>query len=1352
MRMKTFTNLWKSKKLFLAAALLCGGMTGAWADELTVYDGTSTNDYVPFYGYYGDYPQKCEFIIPSTDLTAMNGKSITGLTFYSSNVASQNWTGTFQIFLKEVTETTMTAFTGTTDATTVFEGTGLANDASKNLTITFQNNYTYGGGNLLIGFYQTVKGNYKSMKFYGVNQENITAWQGYSSSGLDAITGSGKYFIPKTTFTYETPTTGPGLAVFNGSTKLATGDTYDFGLSTAGTEKAFTLKNPGTESIELNIASTNGFGVSPTSITIESKGEATLTVIMADATASGTVTITPTTTDVDAFVINVKGTVKDANKMFEDFSGNALPDGWTSGGNRTWTYSNGYAASDGYSSSYYTILTTPKLTFTEGEQLFFDALMNSTYNTSTAGTTVQVSTDGTTFTDVLTVTATDLSRTDWRSFSVTIPSADVKYIRFDKCMYIAIDNVYGGEYPNEPNMKVTEPESLSFGVITENAKKTFTIANTGKATLEGINVNSTNSVFAISNAPATLAAGASQDVTITMAATTTGALSSDITVSATGMDNVTFTVTGTVLPEGLTVVDFEDNAVPANWTNASWSFANGIATGKSSSAYLTTPKLVVSDGDLIVLKARRADSDDSDYLTVQGSSDNGSTWTAYSKKLQSADGLTYPDFGTIVLTDIPATVNKLRFVGYYSEIGEIWGLNYAPVLTVTQNETAVTSPASFDFGECAADATVTYNFVNVGAGTINITNVAITGEGAAAYTTNWTESKAVPFDLVITRSYDAERTAAQVAVVTVTTTEGDFVINVSGTDKAANAPELAVDVTSLDFGKLTADDTKTVTVTNNGTGTLAVSIASDNEDFVVSPAELTEIGTAESKTFVVTFKFGTPYGAKTANITVTPTYNDEAAVTITATAKAKDPDAWSEEFTADGTPTGWDAGANWTIADGVAKASYAYGTTNYLTTPTLTVSNATDELTFDYSATANYVSIKIQMSKDGAAFADYHTISGLNNGDNGTYSITGLEAGNYQFRFANDDYTLDNFEGFKLNLADHIAAIESYTIPASSGYSMTMKEGKSFEATVTVKEMRGVEEALTAKLYMGTEVIGTATGIVAANSTETLTITATPSVAATDGAQMHIEVEWAGETLKTEEETRYVAAIARLTLDETSSDAVTAGTYDYVTLKRQFVAGWNTVCLPFTISDVEGFFGAGAKAYEFSSFADGSTLNFSSVNTLTASYPYIVYVATAITADIELTDITIASGDASAWYSRKTDSSSNAAYFRGTYAPVAAGTWDKYAETDVIYGVTSDGHIQKAGSNATVKGFRAYFDLPATADAARLAFTDESTGITTVIAAGELTDGKAFDLQGRNVQNLKKGGLYIINGKKQVVK
>ena len=1162
------------------------------------------------------------------------------------------------------------------------------------------------------------------------------------------------------TYTPYVQASGPGFAVKDGTTALTSPYAYSFGLATAGTTKVFKLTNPGTVDtpIAVDVTGANGFtaAVEGNATSIPAGGEKDLTITMPAASASGSVVVTPTGDGLSSFTFNVSGTIRDANKVYE-YGFTALPEDWTTSG--TWYYSE---ANGAYTTVWYLTsnarLVTPKLTIAEGEKFFVEAKGYSTSNTSYQHLQMQYSADGTTWTNFGAEPSLDPS--NWNTFEFTGVPAGNYYIAINASQ-ADIRMFYGGELPNEPKMVVTQPTSLAFGVVDKDATaptKTFTIANTGKATLEGINVTSSNAAFTISGAPTSLAANGSAEVTITMSAATVGVFSSQITVSATGMDNVQFTVTGVVMPDGAFVIDFNDNALPAGWgNNASykWNFTDGKAYC-TSAAELTSPKLQFAEGDFFIINATSYDDYDNNYIEITGSVD-GSSWDAFTaKKFVSRSQIPYGSYVPLVVTDIPTTVKYIKIKGYYVRIDDITGLAYAPALSVTTGDpaVAVATPAAYDFGECSADATVTYHFANAGAGTINITNVAITGDGAASYSTNWTENVAAPFDLVITRTYDASKApAAQEAVVTATTTDGDFVINVTGSDKAANAPQLAVSTNAIDFGKVTADAVETVTVTNNGTGSMTVDIYSSSSDFTVTPAKLTGIGAGESKTFDITFKYGTPYGVKNGDVLIQPTYDTSAAINIKVTGKAKDPATWSEDF-AGGLPTGWDAGANWTIEDGKAKGSWS-SSASYLTTPPLTVAAATDELTFDYVTTAGNVSIVIQMSKDGGDWticaATPAIPTYMSNGTAGTATITGLEAGSYQFRFKNDDYNLDNFEGLVLNLPDHMANITAYTIPASSSYSVTMKEGQSFEATVTVKEQRGVAEELTAKLYMGDEVIGTKAGSVAANGTETLTITCTPTVAAPSGAQMHIEVEWAGATMSTETVTRYVAAITYLTLNETSSDAIAAGTYDNVTLKRTFNAGWNTVCLPFAVSDVEGFFGTGAKAYEFSSYGNDGSLEFSTVTTLTASYPYIVYVPAAITDDIVLTNITIASGDASAWYTRKTDSSNNAAYFRGTYAPIAAGGWTKNVDTDVIYGVTSAGKIQKAGASATMKGFRAYFDLPAGATA-RLAIYDDATGITSILDAKELNnDGKVYNLNGQRVENAHKG-LYIVNGKKVVVK
>lgn len=1197
--------------------------------------------------------------------------------------------------------------------------------------------------------YSTTNTDVSSFTWDDGTTSNSTSWKNYENSfpaGTKYVAiyyysnYCGRLYVDD--FSFTAPLNGPALVVEDGTTAINSGYNYNFGLAIPGTTHYFRLSNPGTTNLSVSVSETGNFGATLSAPTIPagSAGYVLLNITMPSTSGSSTITITPESgSGIDPFVINVSGTIRDANKLYEQ-GFTALPEDWTTTG--TWYYNE---ANGAYTTVWYLSsnarLITPKLNISEGETFFVEAKGYSTSNTSYQHLQMQYSADGTTWTNFDSEPTLDPS--NWQTFSFTGVPAGQYYIAINASQ-ADVRMFYGGELPQEPKMVVTQPASLDFGVITAATTKTFTIANTGHATLEGISVSSSNdAIFSITGAPASLEAGTSAEVTITMAATTTGALSSDITVSATGMTDVQFTVTGTVLPDGLMVVDFNDNALPANWSNEAsnkWSFSEGKAYC-TSAAELVTPRLIVADGDMLAIKATSYDNYDNNYIEVYGSAD-GSTWDLVQKFI-SRSQIPYGSYATLVVTGIPTTAKYLKFKGYYVRVDEIAGLTYAPVLSVAQGGTAVSSPAAYDFGECADNTSVTYNFTNTGVGSITITGVSVTGEGVAAYNTNWSQETELPFDLTINRVYVAGREGASNATVTVTTTEGDFVINVTGTDKAANAPELAVTpAEDAEFGVVTAAAEKTYTVTNAGTGLLTVNIYSNDSKFTVAPAQLSDIAAGESQTFTLTFTpVAETYGTFTAEIVVIPTYDESAAVPFNASAKVKDPNIWSEDFAAGTVPTGWDAGSNWTIADGVAKAAYAYGSTTYLTTPVLTVSDASDELTFDYEATANYVNIKIQMSKDGGAFADYQTISGLNNGDAGTYSITGLEAGDYQFRFANDDYQLDNFEGFKLNLADHIVSIAASTIPESSSYSVTMKEGRSFEATVTVKEMRGVAEEVTAKFYMGTEVIGTTNGSVAANGTETLTITATPTVPATDGIEMHIEVEYAGGTLSTDPVTRYVAALAYLVLDENSSDAVVAGTYDVVTLKRTFTAGWNTVCLPFTITDVEGFFGAGAKAYTFNSYVNGE-LNFTATTELTASYPYIVYVPTAITEDFNLTDITINSVDEEPFlYSR------DKVYLRGTYAPVAAGAWEKSNSDDIIYGMTTDGHIQKAGDAASIKGFRAYFDVPVAAEVKALTFDGEDA--TAIKDLKDLKDSNEliYNLAGQRIGKIQKG-INIINGKK----
>ena len=192
-------------KAFMMLIAVLFSLTGTRAETLTVYeDATEANGFVPVYGYYGDAYNKCEFVVPATELNAMEGGTISQMTFYLGSPATAAWTGTFQVFLKEVETTEISEFFGTEGATVVYEGT--LDGTGETMSVEFTKDYVYGGGNLLVGVYQTAAGNYKSAAFIGAAVDNSSI-SGYNYSNIDAITPTQRNFIPKTTFTY-TPGSG----------------------------------------------------------------------------------------------------------------------------------------------------------------------------------------------------------------------------------------------------------------------------------------------------------------------------------------------------------------------------------------------------------------------------------------------------------------------------------------------------------------------------------------------------------------------------------------------------------------------------------------------------------------------------------------------------------------------------------------------------------------------------------------------------------------------------------------------------------------------------------------------------------------------------------------------------------------------------------------------------------------------------------------------------------------------------------------------------------------------------------------------------------------------------------------
>ena len=221
----------------------------------------------------------------------------------------------------------------------------------------------------------------------------------------------------------------------------------------------------------------------------------------------------------------------------------------------------------------------------------------------------------------------------------------------------------------------------------------------------------------------------------------------------------------------------------------------------------------------------------------------------------------------------------------------------------------------------------------------------------------------------------------------------------------------------------------------------------------------------------------------------------------------------------------------------------------------------------------------------------------------------------------------------------------------------------------------------------------------------------------------------------------------QIVLNETVAPASlpTSGEQGKVALLYSAKQGWNTICVPFPLQDedLETIFGVGYKIYEFYGFQNGE-LKLREALTRVAGNPYIVYAENPATLgqngyivrDVE--------------FNEAASVSDNGASFIGTFAPIAAPNMAG------LYGVVpSSGHIMKGGETASLKGYRAFFELPTGVDASMITMNFDGDIITGINAIQILDSsvGNVYDIGGRKMSgsSLRKG-IYIKEGRKYIVK
>jgi hypothetical protein len=238
----------------------------------------------------------------------------------------------------------------------------------------------------------------------------------------------------------------------------------------------------------------------------------------------------------------------------------------------------------------------------------------------------------------------------------------------------------------------------------------------------------------------------------------------------------------------------------------------------------------------------------------------------------------------------------------------------------------------------------------------------------------------------------------------------------------------------------------------------------------------------------------------------------------------------------------------------------------------------------------------------------------------------------------------------------------------------------------------------------------------------------------------------------------------RIKFDETTVKlpTYTVGEKGDVTLKRTIKANqWSTIVLPFNLTkaNATAVFGSDVEFAKFSGFEVdygddeenvvplGITINFSSYSipvrgNLAGGTPVLIKTSKDIN-EIKLDQVTMTGGVLN---EEKTDEYGTPGKFTGTLIKTTVPANCLFLNSNKFYYSTG---------NTKIKGFRGWLELGAVLN------QETDFGVKLVIDDSETTieglsildaDGSLYDLSGRKVSKTGKYGVYIVNGKKVIVK
>lgn len=233
------------------------------------------------------------------------------------------------------------------------------------------------------------------------------------------------------------------------------------------------------------------------------------------------------------------------------------------------------------------------------------------------------------------------------------------------------------------------------------------------------------------------------------------------------------------------------------------------------------------------------------------------------------------------------------------------------------------------------------------------------------------------------------------------------------------------------------------------------------------------------------------------------------------------------------------------------------------------------------------------------------------------------------------------------------------------------------------------------------------------------------------------------------------SAARTIALDEEKDNAIETEGKANVTLRRTlYDDGWNTLCLPFSLSEAQAklAFGDGVELRELEK-VEGTSLIFKAVKGLTVGVPCLIRpsrVAEDNTYTFSGVQTTVVTAD-----SRAKDAVGGAISFTGIYSPVDVTGWADSHKYVAFLGAGNK--FFRALSGKPMKAFRAFFIVPETTSVAavKAVIDGTTTAIGELNVDGDKTGGRVYNLNGQCVGTSLDGlqpGIYIRHGKKIVVK